>query len=437
MPLRRATVTVDAAGVSAGNVNISNTNGTYVFSGGPVSGSVLTKTGAGKLVLNDSNTFAAISIQGGELHASNNAAFGTNSSIVTLNNGASFRPDAVFTMAHPMTIGSNGATIGTFGTNALTISGAFAVNGPFTKLGAGDLYLGNTVSTQVPGTFSLPSNSGNVHFSGTTGTASFIASTNAGTINGDLIIDGNVRLQGQGGFFDGTGRIIVTATNAAVIATIANGTTNTGSVTNLNLPIIVNPNNLPGFVFTFGESQTNNTMIVMSKAVISGNTSVHISNSQYWGGGGGGQGTQELYAQNTYTGATIIDNANFAVERLHADNVFPVGTDLQFGVGAESGKANTSSVGGIDLNGFNQTFASLRADTNTLVNLFATAKAQVCRRHLQHRHEPERADGQRHLHHLFHRPHRQPDRQRPGVGQRQQHPTPLGRRQYRDAHPAR
>ena len=369
-----AIINVDLGGVTAGAINMSHTNGTYTIVGGAITSGAFTKTGAGNLVISSAQNFSALKIQGGTLHATADNQLGTSTAVLTLEGGSTFFADAPMTLARSVTIGTNGAgaTINT-GANNITIGGVLSVNGTFTKAGTGDLTFGSAITSNAGGSLNLPANSGNFHFAGTSGSNAFIAPSAPGGINGNLYVDGNARLQFQGGYVDGTGTIFVRATNTAIIATIQNGTTNSGTVTNINMPIVFNPDNLPNFVGTFGESQTNNTMIVMSKTVLSGNASIHFANQPYFGGGGGGQGTMEIYSQSTYTGDTILDNANFAVERLHVDNIFPVGTNLIFGTGTN----NTASVGGVDLNGFNQTFASLKADSSTLVNLFGTSKVQV------------------------------------------------------------
>jgi autotransporter-associated beta strand protein len=103
---------------------------------------------------------------------------------------------------------------------------------------------------------------------------------------------------------------------------------------------------------------TNNTAIKTAIGATGGNditVNGVISGSadlQFSAGGSGGAGTVTLNAANTYTGATIFNAANSGVIRLGIANALPTSTNVTM--------ANSASNGGIlDLNGFNQTIASL------------------------------------------------------------------------------
>jgi hypothetical protein len=64
----QSTVQIDPAGVSPKNILVSNTTGTYSFSGGPITASgTLTKSNAGTLALNTTYTGPAIALTGGTL----------------------------------------------------------------------------------------------------------------------------------------------------------------------------------------------------------------------------------------------------------------------------------------------------------------------------------------------------------------------------------
>jgi autotransporter-associated beta strand protein len=126
----------------------------------------------------------------------------------------------------------------------------------------------------------------------------------------------------------------VTYGNIAVVGT-SNGTILTSAATITN-----NTNYSSGLGATNGNDLTAN-------GVISGSADLMFA-----AGSSGGAGTITLNVANTYTGATIFNAANSGVIRLGIANALPTGTNVTM--------ANSSSNGGIfDLNGFNQTIASL------------------------------------------------------------------------------
>ncbi|MBS7787103.1 hypothetical protein KIH23_07315, partial [Flavobacterium sp. CYK-55] len=71
-------------------------------------------------------------------------------------------------------------------------------------------------------------------------------------------------------------------------------------------------------------------------------------------GASGGAGTITLNAANTYTGATLFNAATSGRIKLGINNAFPTTTQVTMGY-------STSNGGTLDLNGFNQTFASLNS----------------------------------------------------------------------------
>jgi autotransporter-associated beta strand protein len=126
----------------------------------------------------------------------------------------------------------------------------------------------------------------------------------------------------------------VTYGNMAVVGT-SNGTILTSAATITN-----NTNYSSGLGATSANDLTAN-------GVISGSAGLMFA-----AGSSGGAGTITLNVANTYTGATIFNAATSGVIRLGIANALPTGTNVTM--------ANSSSNGGIfDLNGFNQTIASL------------------------------------------------------------------------------
>jgi autotransporter-associated beta strand protein len=120
-----------------------------------------------------------------------------------------------------------------------------------------------------------------------------------------------------------------------------------------------------GFVATASNTQltatatiTNNSTLSTMIGATSGNSLTvngvisGSENLQFSAGPSGGGGTVTLNAANNYTGATIFNAASGGVMRLGITNALPTGTNVTM--------ANSSGNGGIfDLNGFDQTIASL------------------------------------------------------------------------------
>lgn len=121
---------------------------------------------------------------------------------------------------------------------------------------------------------------------------------------------------------------------SGIVAT-ASGTQLTSAAT------ITNNSNLRTMIgATSGNSITINS-------VISGSAGLQFS-----AGNSGGAGTITLNVANTYTGSTIFNATNSGVVLLGVENALPTSTDVIM--------ANSSGYGGIlDLNGFNQTLASI------------------------------------------------------------------------------
>jgi autotransporter-associated beta strand protein len=113
-----------------------------------------------------------------------------------------------------------------------------------------------------------------------------------------------------------------------------------------------------GTSLTSAATITNNTAIKTMVGATSGNAiTVNgvISGSgdlMFAAGASGGAGTITLGAANTYTGATIFNAANSGVIRLGIANALPTSTNVTFGYSSGNG-------GSLDLNGFNQTLASI------------------------------------------------------------------------------
>ncbi len=86
---------------------------------------------------------------------------------------------------------------------------------------------------------------------------------------------------------------------------------------------------------------------ITANGVISGSADLMFAAGAF-----GGAGTVTLGAANTYTGATIFNAANSGVVKLGITNALPTATNVTFGYSSGNG-------GSLDLNGFNQTLASI------------------------------------------------------------------------------
>src|SRR5262245_39765762 len=125
-----ATVTIDPAGVSPAAINVSNTTGTYTFTGGPIQGATtsLTKTGAGTLVLSGmTNTYGGGTfLNGGVVVINNENNLGAPTGLLNFS-GGTLKADAAsagFSITRPVNVDSGGGTIDTTG-KTLTVTSSF------------------------------------------------------------------------------------------------------------------------------------------------------------------------------------------------------------------------------------------------------------------------------------------------------------------------
>lgn len=129
-------VNIDPAGVSPGGVTVSNSSGTYTFTGGPIKGpGGLTKTGSGTLILSSFNSYTGIT---------------TLSDGTLVIGGANVIPDTASLRVQGgiLDLGSNIEAVGT-----VTISGGMIIG---SGMLAGSAYTisGGTINASLGGTFS-------------------------------------------------------------------------------------------------------------------------------------------------------------------------------------------------------------------------------------------------------------------------------------------
>ena len=252
------------------------------------------------------------------------------------------------------------------GTSALTLA-----NGNITS----NFLTGNTASS-VSTTITAPLAGTNINVAAT-GTAGSATGTGNDTVtlSGTNTFTGNLNLGaaalGVGGA-TGINRVNITTVNAlpttAVVRflnTSASFAVTAGTLA-LSNNFVLNPNATAGpFVSYIGATSGFSLTI---NGTISGAGSV-----TYAAGVNGGAGLVVLNSANTYTGATTLTNSTTGVVRLGVSNALPTGTALVFG----DGSAN--NFGALNLNGFNQTVASLATNlatgqtANGITNTSATA----------------------------------------------------------------
>jgi len=241
------------------------------------------------------------------------------------------------------------------GSMLVSQAGNLHISGPLSLGTYGSMYIGSA------GTITLDNLNGTVD------------QDNGGLFNGTLVVTNGLRLNFNNNTLPFTGSGQIAVQGPGVI--ISNGSGTPGGTVGVN--IVLNSSNLPfaktdvtqttlntsgsaGFISTIGGTKIGTTTgpgsVLAINGVISGNSDVNFSNSP----GGGGSGNIQLNAQNTYTGASLIDftgNANGGAPGgnvyLGVNNALPTTTDVVFG--AIGGLASAT----LDLNGNNQTISSL------------------------------------------------------------------------------
>ncbi len=351
-------VTIEAAGVSPAATNVSNTTGTYTFSGGPINGNgVLAKTGNGILDLtgqSGGNGYAGgTTINGGTVKINADNQLGTGG--ITLGGGTLVTSSSI---SSTKTIALTGATSNKFDTGGFSSAfGAISGGGDLTVTGNGGLTT-NGIYTQTTGALTV--DSGTTFTLGANGSSTITGAT----INGALALSANLRLNFNTGTTSGTGQAQVLSSGTLISNTsgVAGGTVNVNIALNSNLiPFtkgdVTQATYAPGtFVTTIGGTKlTNagdNTLTI--GGVISGDSDVNFANNSTTGGG---SGHTLLNAVELYTGTTTV-NGNGANVIIGIDNALPTGTDVIFGTQTGIGSPN------IDLHGHVLAIGSLSSGAN-------------------------------------------------------------------------
>jgi autotransporter-associated beta strand protein len=101
-------ITVATGGVTAGSFTANHTAGTYAFSGASITGGALTKSGAGVLTFNQTNSFSSISVSAGP---SANGTAGTAALVFTVSNALGSTPITLTNTAAMTAINTNAANL--------------------------------------------------------------------------------------------------------------------------------------------------------------------------------------------------------------------------------------------------------------------------------------------------------------------------------------
>lgn len=360
--------------VSPSAVNVSATTGTYSFTGtGSINGSgSLTKTNAGTLDLtglsNGNGYTGGTNINGGTVIVSNDNQLGAASGAINFGGGELRTATSGITSARAIVVGAAGGTFNSNGLSSST-SGTTGINGQFTKSGNGNLALNGAVTFNSAGLLNITG--GSVTLGQASGT---VTQTSGGTYGGNLVVANPIRVNFDGGTFSGAGQIQVQTTGTLISnsngGTVAGGTVNVNVALNSNNTAFTAGDVTAGtytagtFVTTLGGTTGAVNSVLTVGGIISGNSDLNIGNNSTTGGGSGGL---LLNAANTYTGTTTINAANATI-KLGVDNALPTTTNVI--VGTQTG-VNAPV---LDLNGRNQTIASLSDGANVSVSKFLTIK---------------------------------------------------------------
>ncbi|WP_395750011.1 beta strand repeat-containing protein [Prosthecobacter sp.] len=305
-----------------------------------ISGTTLTKSGDGALVLSATNTFTgATIINGGSVSVSATGNLGVAAAGVTLDGGTltitgTSGIGTVSATNHPLTIGAGGGTFnfatmqtvqgaGITGTGTLTLTGVGGITvGTSASSFSGDIVINNGVvrmnSQQFTSVPSITVNNGGTYEVNDDATGTF----GAISTNGRILINGNG--------FGGNGAIRITDQT-------------TGSAFADPKTTIVNEVVL----------QTTSRIQVDPTAATAGSTAQLTITGNVTGAGGldkTGSGTLILTARdNSYAGSTLIENGTLRID-LGNDRL-PTGTSVTLGTGATSGV--------LQLNGFAQSITGL------------------------------------------------------------------------------
>lgn len=296
-----ATVAVDAGGVTAGSLTVSNATGEVSLSGGNITSLTLLKTGAGSVYLAGSNVIVAgITIAGGTLHAESNAALSKPVQI----NGGTLKTDGVdVTIGRLLGLGTAGSTLETVGSatysnKMISIGAAVDASNSLTKTGNGILTFSNTNNDALGSQTSKGAAGGMVSLNITDGSVVF-SGAGQRNLGGECVWDGEADLAGgvlklHGGSISGTGSIAV-STNSTISSRLNYGTATVNNAISVGAGV------------TLSLTADNGANALALGSSISGDGNLNK----------GGNGIVRLEGTNSYTGPT---NVSAGTLQINGDN---------------------------------------------------------------------------------------------------------------------
>lgn len=307
----------------------------------------LVKTGPGSLRLTQANSFdGGVTVAGGALVIAADGALGTGD--VTLSGGALQAEGAPRTVASRVWLASNSSLSGT---QRLTLTGTLAGSGALSKSGSA------VVELAAANTFT-----GNVTVN--SGVLRVLHAQALGATTGGVTVTGNSHLElGDG----------ITITGESITVSSTTGGVGDGSPTSNRggLQAGVNARAEWAGNVTLGANQARLGVQEGGHLVISGTITGAIGTSDVRLSGEltGSGGLMLSGSGNTWSGQTEIVRGTVF---LGIDNALPVDTilDIHFT------NSNNVEYAGVDLNGFNQTVASLRNEGNSGLNAELTNRSR-------------------------------------------------------------
>lgn len=364
-----ATSRAISTGASNGTVNIASGDFT---SNGVISGAgSLTKTGSGRLILRNTNTFTGgLIVNAGIVNVSSDAQLGNLASSLTLNGGL-LQHATSLTMARNVVFGASGGSIQVQGGSDIsTMSGVFSGTGAFTKTGLGTLILSGT-NTYTGGT-TVSSGTLSVSSDANLGNTSGAVTLNGGTLltTATMTTARNITLGVSGGTF-GTNTGAVTYTINGIVSGSGSLTkTGTGKVTLNN----VNNSYTGGTIISGGQLQGTTDSIRGDVSIASGADLLFgaVTNGTFSSivSGAGRLVTLPgaaltLSSANTYSGGTQIGGSTITVSANN--NLGDAAGALEFNAGTlayNAGFTNARAVtltgaGTINTNGFDAGYSGV------------------------------------------------------------------------------
>ena len=293
-----AAITVDAGGITTGNVTVDNASGTVDLAGGNLTGLILTKSAAGTLSMGGNNSFSGgVSITGGTLQAASDTTLGN--STISINGATLKTTSSVTSLTNILSLGTSGSAIST--DTPVTFSGQVNTNGAainasnvLTKSGPGTLALTRTGSSAFGSQMTSNVSGGAIELDITAGGVIF-SGTGQRNLGGTSTWDAPVTLSGgtlmlHGGVVNGSATITVTA-NSSINSRL------NFSTTNLTNSILVDS----GVVLSLDSANGSNALAL--GGIISGDGAVTKT----------GNGVVRIEGANTYTGTTTISAGTLRV----------------------------------------------------------------------------------------------------------------------------